>query len=191
LNYKSLLHITLQLISSPQRAWEEIRLEEDRRRVLTDFVYPMIGLCGLTAFIGSLMTVGWNGPQSFQFAMTHCCAVLISLFGGYFLAAYIIREVCVRLLGRDTEMPLAQQFAGYALAVIFVLRAIIGLLPDFQIIGLLLQFYTLYVVWEGAVPMFQADEDRRMNFTLIATFCLIVCPIAIQVVFERLMVLLN
>ena len=41
------------LISSPAKAWEEIRLEEDRRKVFTAFVYPMIGLCGLSVFIGS------------------------------------------------------------------------------------------------------------------------------------------
>ena len=43
------------LISSPAKAWEEIRLEEDRRKVFTAFVYPMIGLCGLSVFIGSLL----------------------------------------------------------------------------------------------------------------------------------------
>ena len=71
----------MQLISSPARAWEEISLE-DRRKVFTAFVYPMIGLCGLSIFIGSLVAKGWGGPQSFQYAMTQCCAVAVSLFGG-------------------------------------------------------------------------------------------------------------
>ena len=53
MNYKELFHIAMQLISSPARAWEEISLE-DRRKVFTAFVYPMIGLCGLSVFIGSL-----------------------------------------------------------------------------------------------------------------------------------------
>lgn len=73
----------MQLISSPARAWEEISLE-DRRKVFTAFVYPMIGLCGLSVFIGSLVAKGWGGPQSFQYAMTQCCEVAVSLFGGYF-----------------------------------------------------------------------------------------------------------
>ena len=62
-------------------------MEEDRRKVFMAFVYPMIGLCGLSVFIGSLLTNGWGGPQSFQIAMTNCCAVAVALFGGYFLAA--------------------------------------------------------------------------------------------------------
>jgi len=32
---------------------------------------------------------------------------------------------------------LTQQFAGYALVVLFLLQIIIGILPDFNIIGLL------------------------------------------------------
>ena len=92
MNYKALFQIAMSLISSPAKAWEEIRLE-DRRAVLTVFVYPMIGLCGLSVFIGALWTNGWGGPQSFQLAMTQCCAVAVALFGGYFLAAYAINPV--------------------------------------------------------------------------------------------------
>ena len=78
MNYKALFQIAMSLISSPAKAWEEIRLE-DRRAVLTVFVYPMIGLCGLSVFIGALWTNGWGGPQSFQLAMTQCCAVAVAL----------------------------------------------------------------------------------------------------------------
>ena len=72
----------MQMISSPARAWEEIRLEEDRRKVFTAFVYPMIGLCGLSVFIGSLLTNGWGGQHSFQIAMNYCCAVAVAEIGG-------------------------------------------------------------------------------------------------------------
>ena len=88
----------MKLISSPAKAWEEISMEEDRRKVYMAFVYPMIGLCGLSVFIGSLLTNGWGGPQSFQIAMTNCCVVAVALFGGYFLAAYAINEMGTRML---------------------------------------------------------------------------------------------
>ena len=97
MNYKELFHIAMQLISSPARAWEEISLE-DRRKVFTAFVYPMIGLCGLSVFIGSLVAKGWGGPQSFQYAMTQCCAVAaliegfiyLSLAGGVWCIGYML-----------------------------------------------------------------------------------------------------
>ena len=191
MNYKELFHIALQLISSPARAWEEIRLEEDRRKVFTSFVYPMIGLCGLSVFIGSLWTMGWGGPQSFQYAMTQCCAVAVSLFGGYFLAAYLINGLRVRMLMTDSDIPLTQQFAGYALVVLFVLKIIIGILPDFRIISWLLQFYIVYVVWEGSAKMMQVEEKDRLRFTILSSILLIACPVAIEWIFNKLTVVLN
>jgi hypothetical protein len=191
LNYKELFKITMLLISSPAKAWEEIRLEEDRRKVFVTFVYPMIGLGGLSVFIGSLVTYGWGGPQSFQIAMTRCCAVAVALFGGYFLAAYAINEMRVKMLGMQSDIHLAQQFAGYAMVVGFVLQIIIGLLPDFRIIGWLLQFYTVYVVWEGAAILMQVEDNKRLRFTILTSVLLIVCPAVIQFVFDKLTTILN
>ena len=139
----------MKLISSPAKAWEEISMEEDRRKSFYGFCSILvIGLCGLSVFIGSLLTNGWGGPQSFQIAMTNCCAVAVALFGGYFLAAYAINEMGVRMFGMPANAPLTQQFAGYALVVPFLLQIVTGLLPDFRIIAWLFQFYIVYVVWE-------------------------------------------
>ncbi|CDB10334.1 putative uncharacterized protein [Bacteroides sp. CAG:633] len=191
MNYKSLFHTALLLISSPARAWEEIRLEEDRRTVFTAFVYPMIGLCGLSVFIGSLLLKGWSGPESFQYAMTQCCAVAVSLFGGYFLAAYLINALRVRLFMQDDDINLTRQFAGYAMVVPFLLQIIIGVLPDFNIIAMLLQFYIVYVVWEGSRSLMEVEEKDRLRFTVISSILLIVCPTVIQLLFNKLTLLLN
>jgi hypothetical protein len=181
----------MQMIFSPARAWEEIRLEEDRRKVFTAFVYPMIGLCGLSVFIGSLIAKGWGGPQSFQYAMTQCCAVAVSLFGGYFLAAYLINGLRVRMFAMDNDIPLTQQFAGYALVVPFLLKIIIGILPDFSIIALLLQFYIVYVVWEGSAILMKIAEKDRLRFTILSSILLIACPAVIEFIFNKLTVVLN
>lgn len=191
MNYKELFNIALKLISSPAKAWEEISMEEDRRKVYMTFVYPMIGLCGLSVFIGSLLTNGWGGPQSFQIAMTNCCAVAVALFGGYFLAAYAINEMGVKMFGMSANVPLMQQFAGYALVVPFMLQIVTGLLPDFRIIAWLLQFYIVYVVWEGIPVMMNVDEKKRLKFTLLSSILLIICPIVIQIVFNKLTAVLN
>ena len=176
MNYKELFHIAMQLISSPARAWEEISLE-DRRKVFTAFVYPMIGLCGLSVFIGSWVAKG--------------CAVAVSLFGGYFLAAYLINGLRVRMFAMDNDIPLVQQFAGYALVVSFMLKIIIGILPDFSIIALLLQFYIVYVVWEGSAILMKIAEKDRLRFTILSSMLLIACPAVIEFVFNKLTVVLN
>lgn len=121
MNYKDLFKRVIALISSPAKVWEEISREEDRRKVLGAFVYPMIGLCGLSVFIGTFIG-NTEGVAAFQIAMTRCCAIFVSLFGGYFLAAYAIDQLGKKLLGREDQYELNQQFVGYSMVVYFCAR---------------------------------------------------------------------
>lgn len=190
MDYKELFNIALKLISSPAKAWEEISME-DRHKVFMAFVYPMIGLCALFVFIGSLLTYGWGGPQSFQMAMTNCCAVAVAIFGGYFLAAYAMNEIGMKFFNMPSRVSLIHQFAGYSLVVLFLLRMITGLLPSFRIIAWLLQFYTVYVVWEGVPIMMKVEERHRLKYTLTLSALLIICPVVIEFVFNKLITILN
>lgn len=191
MNYKVLFHRVLLLISSPAKAWEEIRVEEDRRRVFTDFVYPMIGLCGLSVFLGTIFSYGWSGPQAFQLSMTKCCSVAVSLFGGYFLAAYLINLIGMRLFRMGNDLLTVQQFAGYALSLSFMIQIVTGVLPDIRVIGWLLQFYTIYIVSEGVPVLLNVPERQRLKYVLIASFLLLFCPIAIQYLFDEITLILN
>ena len=191
MNYKDLFHIAFLLISSPARAWEEIRVVEDKRKVLMDFVYHMIGLCALSVFIGTLWTMGWGGPESFRRAMTECCSVAVSLFGGCFLAGYLVDWLGVRFCGLRSDLNLAQQFAGYALVVVFLLKIVLGILPELWIIALPLYFYTLYVVWEGCMPVMRVAAEYRLRFTVITSLAIILCPWLIEWVFTWLLRVLN
>jgi hypothetical protein len=189
LNYKEIVEIAILLIFSPAKAWEEIRMEKDRREVLTAFVYPMIGLCAFAVFLGSLFTNGWGGPESFRIAMKNCCVVAVALFGGYFLAAYVINELGVKVFGLPNDRLLVQQFAGYALVVTFLTHILTGLLPEFGFMALILKFYMVYIVWVGADVLMNIKESRRLKYTLIVSLLLIVCPTAIQMIFGKLLVI--
>ena len=89
------------------------------------------------------------------------------------------------------DIALAQQFAGYSLVVPFLLHIIIGVLPDFSVIGLLLQFYIVYVVWEGTSTLMKVGEKDRLRFTILSSVLLIVCPSSIQWIFNKLTIALN
>lgn len=179
----------MELVSSPAKAWEEISREEDRRKVLSAFVYPMIGLCGLSVFIGTFIG-NTAGVAAFQIAMTRCCAAFVSLFGGYFLAAYAINQVGKKLLQRGDQYELNQQFVGYSLVVTFVLDIISGLL-SISILHWILQFYTVFVVFEGARTLMKVEEAKLTRYTLIASVIIIVCPALIAFIFNELSVILN
>lgn len=177
------------LISSPAKAWNEIYSEEDRRRVLTVFVYPLIGLCGLSVFIGTLIG-NVAGVSAFQLAMTRCCAIFVSLFGGFFLSAYLTNLLGQKLLGRGDDLELNQQFVGYAMVVIFSLNIVSGLFA-ISILHWILQFYTVFVVYEGARTLMDVDEKNLTRYSLITSLVIIVCPSLIATVFDKLSLILN
>ena len=180
MNYKDLFKRVIALISSPAKVWEEIGREEDRRKVLGAFVYPMIGLCGLSVFIGTFIG-NTEGAAAFQIAMTRCCAIFVSLFGGYFLAAYAIDQLGKKLLGREDQYELNQQFVGYIVSGLF----------SISILHWILQFYTVFVVFEGARTLMKVNEEKLTRYTLIASVIIIVCPALIAAVFNELSVILN
>ncbi len=178
------------LISSPAKAWEEISLEQDRRMVLSTFVYPMIAFCGLAVFVGTLIGIGFSGP-ALQIAMTNCCATFVALFGGFFLVAYLTNLYGMKVLKRPGEQALCQEFVGYSMVVSFVLCIITGLIPSFLFLQLIFQFYVVYVVWEGASRLMHVDDSKRLAYTLSVSVFIIAAPMLIQWVFTRLSVLLQ
>ena len=148
MNYKDLFKRVISLISSPAKAWEEIGKEEDRRKVLGAFVYPMIGLCGLSVFIGTFIgnTAGVACfPDSNDTMLCYICILVRRIF----LAAYAIDQLGKKLLGREDQYELNQQFVGYSMVVTFVLDIVSGLF-SISILHWILQFYTIFVVFEGA-----------------------------------------
>ena len=190
MNYKELFNRILQLISSPSEAWKEISQETDRRKVMGAFVYPLIGFCGLSVFIGTFIGNTAEANEAFQVAMTRCCATFVSLFGGFFLASYLTNLLGQKLFYREDENELCQQFVGYAMVVTFVLD-IIGGLFSISLLHWILQFYTIFVVYEGSGRLMKVSEEEHTKYTLFVSLFVIVCPILISNVFHKLSLIVN
>lgn len=189
MNYKELLNRAVLLISSPAKAWEEIVKENNRKKVMSEFVYPMIGLCGLSVFIGTFIG-NTAGVSAFQIAMTRCCATFVSLFGGFFLASYLTNLLGKQILGREDETEQNQQFVGYAMVVTFLLEIITGLF-SLSILRWILQFYTVFVVYEGARSLMNVEPKSLTRYSLIASVIVIICPSLIGAIFDKLSLILN
>ena len=189
MNYKELLNRTSLLISAPAKAWAEIVNETNRKKVMSEFVYPMIGFCGLSVFIGTFIG-NTAGVSAFQIAMTRCCATFVSLFGGFFLASYLTNLLGKQILGREDELELNQQFVGYAMVVTFALDIVSGLF-SISLLHWIFQFYTIFVVYEGARTLMGVDTKNLTRYSLIASVIIIVCPGLIATVFDKLSLILN
>lgn len=189
MNYKELLNRAILLISSPAKAWAEIGNESNRKKVMSEFVYPMIGLCGLSVFFGTFIG-NTAGVSAFQIAMTRCCATFVSLFGGFFLASYLTNLLGRQILGREDNVELNQQFVGYAMVVTFVLEMITGLF-SLSILRWILQFYTVFVVYEGAGSLMKVEKKDLTRYSLVASVIIMICPGLIAMIFDKLSLILS
>ena len=191
MNSKGLIHKTILLISSPAKAWEEINLDKDEQNVAVTFVYPMIGLCGLVVFVGTIINMGFSA-QCYQTAMMECARLFIALFGGFFVSSSIVNYFGYRFYKRDkNELLLCQTLVGYSMVVIFLLDIVLGLLPDFFILKLLLQFYTIFIVWEGASGIMKVPEKKMLSYTLVVSAVVLISPALISIIFKFLSNLLR
>ena len=95
------------------------------RDIQSGFVYPLIGLCGLSEFIGTFIGRDFSSLM-FQLALTRCCAVAVALFGGFFLSAYLLNKLGMGWLKRGDAYGKMLVFVGYSMVVTFVLDIISG-----------------------------------------------------------------
>lgn len=189
LNYKDLLSRILFILSSPSKAWDQISAEGDGKTVLPGFVYPLIGLCSISEFIGTFFGKEFI-PDVFQVALTRCCAVAVALFGGFFLSVYLIDKMLRKWFGTSVAKDTVVVFVAYSMTVKFVLDILSSLL-SLKLLLVILQIYTLFVVFEGARRYLRLSEDKVTLFTLVTTVIILLCPSVIELVFNTLSVTLR
>ncbi len=173
--YKDLFKWVVAIISQPGKAWKELSEKEEKGdEFLTRFVYPLIGLATVAAFVGVLFT---HKVFSIEIALKSAIKVLVALFGGFFLAAYLLNEIWSKYFHREKDLKLCQRFVGYSSAMMFSLNIVMAILPeaDFFFLRILL-LYTFYIVWEGAGPYMKIEENVRLKFVIIASALTIFLP---------------
>lgn len=185
MNYKELFQRLFTLIASPKKAWVEISSESPRRDVMGSFVYPLIALCGLAVLLGALMGDGIK-RLTFQTAAMNICSYCVALFGGFFLAAWLLDMLRQKLLGHETDLPGSQLFVGYAMGVVFLAEILAILFPQFFIFKWILQFYVLYIIWEGCEILFTIEEDKRLTFAVLTAVAVVFSPTIIRTLFNLL-----
>ncbi|MDR0748726.1 MAG: hypothetical protein LBF62_04045 [Tannerellaceae bacterium] len=173
--YQELLKWVIAIVSQPGKTLGELSKKEEKGdEFLTRFVYPLIGLITLAAFAGVLFK---QKEFSVELALKSSIKALISSFGGFFLAAYFLNEFWQSMFGREKDIKLCQRFVGYSSALMYSLTIVLLLLPvsDFFFLRVFI-LYTVYIVWEGAVPYMEVPEAMRLKFTIIASVLIVALP---------------
>lgn len=185
MNYKELFRRLFTLIASPKKAWVEISAESPRCDVMGTFVYPLIALCGLAVLLSAFIHDGLT-RNVYQPALMDMCSYCIALFGGFFLAAWLLDVLRQRLLGHAPDMAGSQLFAGYSMSTVFLADILAALFPQYFIFWWLLRIYVLYVVWEGSDVIFAVTEDKQLTFSALASVAVVLSPAIIRTLFNML-----
>lgn len=169
----------------PAEAWRVLREKrtEDSEKFLSGYVYPFIGLIAIAGFFGILFA---RKEFDVQIALKSAILSSLSSFGGFYLAAYLMNEAWHSLFKREKNMKLCQSFVGYSSALMFSLNIVLSLLPEFFFLRFLV-LYTVYIVWEGAIPYMEAGEAEQLKFVSYSTAIIVVTPYFLEFILGLLM----
>jgi cation transport ATPase len=183
--FKDLFNTTISLIFRPSETWKALdeKRTDDNEKFLSGFVYPFIGLVTVAVFLGVLFT---RKEFDVQIALKSAILALLSAFGGFFLASYLMNEVWHSLFKREKNMKLCQNFVGYSSALMFSLNILLSLLPEFFFLRFFV-LYTIYIVWEGAIPYMGVQESEQLKFVSFATAIIIATPLVLEFILGLLM----
>lgn len=191
MDYKNLFKRILLLLTKPIQAWKEIK-SEGRQEVLTSFVYPLLAISSLSVFLGRLFSSDAEKAYGvFQDALTYCCTIIIALFGGVYLSCFIVEKILSNAFSIEVDRTISLKLIGYSFVLIFLQTIIVGVLPELRLIAYMMQFYAVYILWEGIPLYIKHKEELRLKITLIFFFSIFFAPMLIQLVFGKLMNFMN
>ena len=169
------------MITNPEASWRKLSAHKNHDSFINRYLHPIFGVISLTSFIGGLWIVPGGDLQT---ALKGAIVSLVTVYGGYYIASYILNEILPRF-GIPKDEPKVQQFVGYASALMYALFIILPFLSDFFVLWLF-AFYTAYIVHTGYGVYIVGKEESRMHFTGIATAAILLTPAIIKLILSFL-----
>lgn len=176
--FKKIFKTIFLLTTAPGQTWKELSEEDEAHdSFLNKFIYPLIGLTSIAAFVGFFF-----GRKQFdvQLALKETCTVLVSSFVGFYMAAFLLDEILhLPYFGKEKNSKLTQRFVGYALSFGFVVSIIMDLLPDFSFLRFA-PLYIIYLVWEGSKSYLNIPENKQVAFVIVSSIVILLSPAIIE-----------
>ncbi|MFZ4456118.1 MAG: YIP1 family protein [Bacteroidales bacterium] len=182
--FKNILEILVLLVVQPTKAWKIIAdLTESHEEFLSHFIYPLIGIATLCAFVGELLG---NGESNIQNSLKEATVVFTSLFAGYYMATFFIKQTSNRWFKLEGDIKFFQRFVGYAMGITFVISAVLELMPDLFFIRVA-NLTVFYIMWSSVEEFIQVDEKKRVLFAATSTVLILTSPLIIEKILYTLM----
>ncbi|MDD2798723.1 MAG: YIP1 family protein [Bacteroidales bacterium] len=182
--FKKIFETLVLLVVQPTKGWQMItNRKETHEEFLSQFIYPLIGICTLAAFIGELLG---NGESNVQNALKEATIVLTSQFGGFYMAAFTNKQISTRWFSISGDFKYFQRYTGYAMAITFVITAILELMPDLFFIRIA-NLAVFYIIWSSVDNFVKVDDKKVIRFSTIITLAILLSPIIIEKILYTIM----
>lgn len=182
--FKNIFEIVVLLVVQPTKAWKIIsERTETHEEFLSHYIYPLIGIATLSGFVGELFG---NGESNVQNSLKEATVVFTSLFAGYYMAAFFIKQISGRWFKLEGDAKFFQRFVGYAMGITIVISAILELMPDLFFIRVA-NLTVFYIMWSSVEGFIQINEKKRLLFSATTTVIILISPLIIEKILYTLM----
>ncbi len=183
--YKTILHTLFSLSISPVTSWAELDTEADidNKSFLDKFLYPVIGFTTLATFLGKLF---YSKGYDIEYALKSASVTFVSLFAGFFLAAFVLNEAMKFFFRRDDNIVKCRLFVGYVSCCCYMITTLLAILPELFFLKFAL-LYVLYIIWVGSDKFMGIGEKARIKFLILSTAIIVASPYMVEKVMLMLM----
>lgn len=180
--YRNLGERLKSLVFNPVSEWQRIHRESTTfNDILGQFALPLIGLVAIGTFLSHLIN-----QQAFIFELALKKAILIftALFGGVFLAWYLVFRL-MKYFRMVSSRELAAKLTIYSSGPLYIVSLISVLIPEFFFVHVLV-FYSLYLCWIGVRSLPGGIQNKHFIFALFIFLTLVTLPYLIRIVLFNL-----
>lgn len=169
---KTLIIRLKNLVLSTSNEWKDIAEEErEGKEVISQFSLPLIGFLTLATFIGSIFN---NHGFDFETALKVSLSNFLSAYGSIYVTMLLI-NVAKPIFHLQTISSKTLSFVGYAYGLYFAIEILTSLIPEFYLLRILI-LYTIFIIWEGVMPIFKVREEQRTGFALVCSIIILLTP---------------
>ena len=166
----------VSICQDPQGCWKTIKTEEwTIEQLYRNFLVPLALVAGVSQLIGLVLTVKVVG------AVMGTLMNIAMMLAMPFVGAIVV-EKCATVFEGKIDLDNALKYLAFTYSPTF-LAAMLGMFGVgwFQIItgliSLLAGLYAIYLFWEGAVPMTDIPQAKKMPFVVMVAAIMIVIAI--------------
>lgn len=156
--------IFFEVVISPGKGWKTIEFATiNQRKVLTNFLLPLLLATSLLTFLGVIRIPG----TTMQTALKYFLFNFGVGFMGITFSAYVLAKLSVSFKG-DGNVLKSLVLASFSLGVFIILSTLGKVIPSLSLVFGLLSLWSIYIFISGVYPILSIQKQRIAGFSLIS-----------------------